>query len=197
MSVVALYLASRSPRRRELLNQIGVIHALVAGDIDETPKSGEAPDSYVIRMATEKACAGLVTMRQHASVPRPVLAADTSVIIDGRMLGKPIDRRDAVAMLTELGNREHQVMTAAAITNGEQLEHRLSVTRVLFQPLSEAQIIRYWQTGEPQDKAGAYGIQGLGAVFVREVQGSYSGVVGLPIAETVELLDCFGVPYWQ
>ncbi|WP_211826017.1 Maf family protein [Kistimonas asteriae] len=197
MSAVSLYLASRSPRRREILDQIGVLYDLVAGDIDETPKAGEAPETYVTRMASEKARAGLAAMVQGQLVQRPVLAADTSVVVDVKILGKPADREEALAMLTALGGREHQVMSAVAIADGERLESRLSVTRVLFSPLSEAQIARYWETGEPQDKAGAYGIQGLGGVFVRELQGSYSGVVGLPIAETVDLLDCVGVPYWQ
>ena len=197
MSAVSLYLASRSPRRREILDQIGVRYELVAGDIDETPKAGETPEDYVARMACEKAGVGLVAMQEAGMVQRPVLAADTSVVVDSKILGKPVDREEAMAMLSELAGRDHQVMTAVAVSDGDRMESRLSITRVLFNPLSEEQIARYWETGEPRDKAGAYGIQGLGAVFVRELQGSYSGVVGLPIAETVDLLDCFGVPYWQ
>ena len=197
MSAVSLYLASRSPRRREILDQIGVHYELVAGDIDETPKTGEIPEEYVARMACEKACAGLAAMLEARMVQRPVLAADTSVVVDGKILGKPADREEAMAMLSALAGRDHQVMTVVAVTDGDRQESRLSITRVLFNPLSEEQIARYWETGEPRDKAGAYGVQGLGAVFVRELQGSYSGVVGLPIAETVDLLDCFGVPYWQ
>ncbi|GAA4647785.1 Maf family protein [Kistimonas scapharcae] len=197
MSAVSLYLASRSPRRREILDQIGVHYELVVGDIDETPNAGEIPEEYVTRMACEKARAGLGAMQEACMVQRPVLAADTSVVVDGKILGKPADREEAIAMLRALAGRDHQVMTAVAVNDDDRLESRLSITRVLFNPLSEEQIARYWETGEPRDKAGAYGIQGLGAVFVRELQGSYSGVVGLPIAETVDLLDCFGVPYWQ
>lgn len=197
MTAVSLYLASRSPRRRELLDQIGVHFDVVAVDIDETPEAQESPEVYVVRMAREKAVAGFSSVSQAQKVPLPVLAADTSVVIEDKALGKPVDRFEAAKMLGLLSGRDHQVMTAVTVTNGERMESRLSISRVVFKPLSAVQIERYWQTGEPQDKAGGYGVQGLGAVFVRELQGSYSGVVGLPIVEAVELLDCFGVPYWQ
>lgn len=197
MSVVSLYLASRSPRRRELLNQIGVRFSVIAGDINETPEAQESPEIYVVRMAREKAAAGsaLVSLRQVERLP--VLAADTSVVMDGHILGKPVDQAEAAKMLGLLSDHTHQVMTAVAVTNGERIESRLSVSQVVFNALSDREIERYWHTDEPQDKAGAYGVQGFGAVFVRELQGSYSGVVGLPIVETVALLNDFGVPYWQ
>ncbi|MCK5894769.1 MAG: septum formation inhibitor Maf [Endozoicomonadaceae bacterium] len=197
MSAVSLYLASRSPRRRELLNQIGVRFNVIAGDIDEVPAAKESPEIYVVRMAREKAAAGAAFVSLREMKRLPILAADTSVVMDGNILGKPVDQEGAATMLGLLSGRSHQVMTAVAVTNGERLASRLSVSRVVFNTLSEREIERYWQTGEPQDKAGAYGIQGLGAVFVRELQGSYSGVVGLPIVETVDLLNDFAVPYWQ
>ncbi|WP_373081985.1 nucleoside triphosphate pyrophosphatase [Zhongshania sp.] len=181
-------LASQSPRRRELLQQIGIQFQVIAADIDETPFFAEDAVDYVQRMAAEKAMA---VVSRAASLP--VLAADTSVIVDGEILGKPDNRAHAVAMLTRLSGRGHQVMTAVALYVGGQLRQRLSVTEVVFANLSPAQIYAYVDTGEADDKAGAYGIQGFAGQFVEHISGSYSGVVGLPLHETAALLSEAGI----
>lgn len=192
-----LYLASRSPRRRELLNQIGVNHQVLQVDVPEAPQQGESPAAYVQRLATEKALAG-ITVRQALGLPElPVLGADTIVVCDQTILEKPQNQAHCQAMLQQLSGRTHQVMTAVALADSQRLECRLSITEVQFRPLDEAEIAAYWSTGEPCDKAGGYGIQGLGAVFVSSLSGSYSGVVGLPIEATVKLMQIFGVPWWQ
>lgn len=183
----AIYLASASPRRRELLAQIGVPLAVLAIEVDETPLPGEAPELYVSRLAINKARAGWAA----SDKTRPVLGADTTVVLDGAILGKPRDKADGLAMLARLSDKNHWVMTAVAVAQGERVEHALSVTEVRFRALSAAECEAYWATGEPADKAGGYGIQGLGALFVANLRGSYSGVVGLPLAETGELLRRF------
>jgi septum formation protein len=187
-----LRLASASPRRRELLTQIGVPHSVKAAHIDESRRPGEAPHDYVRRLAREKA----YSVWQEAA-KLPVLAADTSVVLDGEIFGKPRDREHALQMLTALSNREHQVLTAVALATSDGLDERLSESIVRFRAISEAERIVYWNTGEPWDKAGAYAIQGMGAVFVESLQGSYSGVMGLPIFETAELLRAASVPCWH
>lgn len=189
----ALFLASASPRRRELLTQIGVPFSLLSVAIDETPQAGESPDTYVQRLAREKALAGLASVEQPAAC---VLGADTTVVLDGQILGKPADRADSLAMLQALSGREHQVMTAVALANNTECIVRLVVSRVQFRPITTDEAERYWASGEPADKAGGYAIQGLGAVFVSGLQGSYSGVVGLPLCETAQLLEAFGIPVW-
>lgn len=186
-----LCLASASPRRRELLTQIGVPHTLASADIDETPRAGETPRDYVQRMAREKA--QFVWARQHEI---PVLAADTTVVLEGVVYGKPRDREHGIEMLTHLSGRTHEVMTAVALARPERVEMRLSVSAVRFRPISSAEAAAYWETGEPRDKAGGYAIQGLGAVFIESVGGSYSGVMGLPLFETAELLRSAGLPHW-
>lgn len=183
----SIYLASGSPRRRELLTQIGVEFAVIKAEIDETPLPGEAPADYVLRLARAKARAGWEASDQS----RPVLGADTSVVLDGVILGKPEDREHAIAMLQALAGRSHQVMTAVAVVAGARCESALSVTEVGFRALSARDCADYVESGEPMDKAGGYGIQGLGALFVSDLKGSYSGVVGLPLAETGELLRRF------
>ncbi len=193
-----LYLASGSPRRRELLTQIGIPFTVVSASIDETPLPGEAAGAYVERLARGKAAAGLALLTASGTrEPLAVLGADTAVVLDGRILGKPLDRDDALAMLAALSGREHEVLTAVAVTDGQRTESLCITSRVAFNPISESRAQAYWASGEPQDKAGAYAIQGLGAVFVQGLQGSYSGVVGLPVAETAELLARFGIPCWQ
>ena len=187
-----LVLASASPRRRELLDQLGVLHAVQVADVDESVVAGEPPAAYVERLARAKA--GAVAPRAGGT---PVLGADTTVVIDGEILGKPADAADAPAMLRRLACREHRVLTSVAVCRDTRVLSSVSETRVWFRPLDEAHIARYVATGEPMDKAGAYGIQGFGAAFVARIDGSYSGVVGLPIAETCELLDAFAVPYWR
>lgn len=188
-----LYLASGSPRRRELLNQIGVPFTVVSAPIDETPLPGEAPAAYVERLAQAKAVAGFA----YTDGAGVVLGADTTVVLDGQILGKPENREQALAMLGDLSKREHQVLTAVALTDGQRSISRCVSTTVRFRTISFEEALRYWDSGEPVDKAGGYAIQGLGAVFVSGIEGSYSAVVGLPLSETAELLEQFGVPCWQ
>ncbi len=183
-----VYLASSSPRRRELLTQLGVRHAVLQAAIDERPRIAESPIDYVRRMALEKAQAGAAIGQD-----KPVLAADTSVVLDGRIFGKPIDRVDALAMLACLSGRTHQVLTAVVLLQQGRVHEALSTTQVTFRTLSADEAIAYWQTGEPADKAGAYAIQGLGAIFVARIEGSHSGVMGLPLYETASLLRACGI----
>lgn len=187
-----LRLASASPRRRQLLDLIGVPHVVTPADIDETPRGGEPADDYVRRLAREKAEA---VCRVHQDLP--VLAADTTVVVDGEILGKPESEAEAHAMLTKLSDREHRVYTGVALWHAGTISVGMSTSRVRFAPLSAAEIHAYWQSGEPQGKAGAYAIQGLGAVFVRDLAGSYTGVMGLPLYETAELLRNAGIPVWH
>ena len=193
--MATLYLASGSPRRRELLTQIAVPFLTQIAPIDENALPGESPIAYVERLARAKAQAGLAALAETSDVV--VLGADTSVVLDGRILGKPADRDDALATLSALSGRTHQVLTAVALVSRERLESRVVTSQVTFRPLSQAEIEAYWASGEPQDKAGCYGIQGLAAVFVSQLHGSYSAVVGLPLCETAALLAEFAIPCWQ
>ncbi len=193
--MATLYLASASPRRSELLTQIGVTFTTRIVPIDETPQPGEAPAAYVERLARAKAAAVLDSLPEREGAV--VLGSDTAVVLDGRILGKPLDRHDAVATLTALSGREHQVLTAVALISDERSSARVVTSSVRFKALEQTQIEAYWATGEPRDKAGSYGIQGLAAVFVSQMQGSYSAVVGLPLCETAELLAEFAIPCWQ
>lgn len=188
-----LILASSSPRRQELLTQIGVPFSVQVPAIDETPLVGEAPPAYVQRMAEEKALAVLAQQKGDVCV----LAADTSVIVDGLILGKPADAAEAKAMLLRLSGREHQVLSAIAVADQNRLNSHVVSCKVAFRTLTDAEIDAYWHTGEPRDKAGSYAIQGLGAVFVQAIHGSYSAVVGLPLAETAALLGEFAIACWQ
>jgi septum formation protein len=186
-----IYLASGSPRRRELLAQLGISFELLVMDIDETLQAGEPADAYVCRMARDKARAA------HGRLPArraPVLGADTTVVVDQHILGKPADQDAAAAMLRRLSGRDHDVLTAVAIVDGDEEHESVAVSRtvVTFRSLSDAEIDGYWVTGEPHDKAGGYAIQGLGAVFIEAIHGSYSGVMGLPLFETARLLNGFG-----
>jgi len=183
------HLASASPRRQELLRQLGLHFDVRPADIAEQAWPGEAPADYARRIALEKARAAQTRLDDGL----PVMGADTDVVLDGQILGKPRDRDDALAILAALSGREHEVYSAVAIVQGARAEVLLSVTRVQFGPISPDAAARYWDTGEPADKAGAYGIQGLGAQFVKGLSGSYSGVVGLPLFETTELLLRFGI----
>jgi septum formation protein len=185
-------LASVSPRRRELLSQIGVPHTVVGADIDETARSGELPRDYVLRMARQKA----LTVRERGE-RLPVLAADTTVVLDDVIYGKPRDRADGIAMLGRLSARTHEVLTAVAVADARGVDLRLSVSTVRFRGLTPEECAAYWDTGEPRDKAGAYAVQGAAAVFIESLSGSYSGVMGLPLFETAELLRAAGVAYWQ
>jgi septum formation protein len=190
-----VYLASGSPRRRELLAQIGVPFRLLAAAVDETPLCEESPLAYVSRLAAAKAEAGWASPRDDALTP--VLAADTAVVLDDEILGKPRDRADALHMLRKLSGRAHQVLTAVALRSAAKLKVSVSDSRVTFRPLEPAEARAYWDTGEPRDKAGAYAIQGSAAVFITDLRGSYSGVMGLPLFETAELLQSAGVFHWQ
>lgn len=189
-----LYLASGSPRRRELLAQIGVPFERLSAEVDESVQLNESPEMYVQRLAIAKARAGLAHDLQKNSC---VLGADTAVVLHGTILGKPQSRADALAMLGALSGQIHEVLTAVALISEEHEASCVVKTKVHFRVLSSAECEAYWQTGEPHDKAGSYGIQGLGAVFVQYLEGSYSAVVGLPLAETATLLAEFGIPCWQ
>lgn len=191
LSLPLLCLASASPRRRELLAQIGVAHKVTPADIDETRRPGESPRDYVLRLAREKAL--WVSSRRPDA---PVLAADTAVVLGDEVYGKPQHRDQGLAMLASLAGRSHQVLTAVALATCDCLTSALSESTVQLRTMSEAERAAYWDTGEPQDKAGGYAIQGLGAVFVESLHGSFSGVVGLPLYETAELLRTAGVPCW-
>jgi septum formation protein len=192
-----LYLASQSPRRRELLQQIGVPHQVVTASVEEIPLNHETAAEYVLRLARAKALAGLAHVQASGFTIVPVLGADTVVVCDDDILEKPRDQAHAAAMLQRLSGRTHQVMTAVALAFEDKVEVELSVTDVVFRELDDTEISAYWHTGEPQDKAGGYGIQGLGAVFVQQIRGSYTGVVGLPIEQTIILLKEFALSWWQ
>jgi septum formation protein len=197
-----IFLASRSPRRRELLRQIGVGHDLLllredpkrGVDVDETPHPGELPRDYALRVAIAKASAGLqVAARRAGGVIKPVLAADTTIALDDAIISKPVDAADARRILNRLSGRSHCVMTAVAVAFAERIETRVSESTVVMNVLDGALIERYIATGEPMDKAGAYAVQGRAAAFISRIEGSYSGIMGLPLAETVELLAAFGI----
>ena len=192
-----IYLASRSPRRRELLSQIGVRYHLLLfrsrpdspPDVDESVLANEQPDTYVERVARAKAQAGWRLLRLRNLPFAPVLAADTTVALDGQILGKPADRKEAAEMLAALSGRRHDVFTAVALMRDERIDSAVSRSEVQFKQLSPEDIAQYIATGECDDKAGAYAIQGRAARFIMELRGSYSGVMGLPLFETSQLLD--------
>jgi len=195
-----IYLASRSPRRRELLSQIGVRFQVLMfrdkpetdAELDEAVQEGEAPRAYVERVARAKAQAGWQRLEQRNLPRAAVLAADTTVAVDGRILGKPADRREAAAMLGELSGRRHEVLTAIALKYESHFECAMSVSEVEFKVLSPEDIRQYVGTGECDDKAGAYAIQGRAAQFVADLRGSFSGVMGLPLYETAQMLERMG-----
>ncbi|MEQ6884335.1 Maf family protein [Salicola sp. Rm-C-2C1-2] len=180
-----LVLASASPRRRELLDQIGVWHEVAPVAIDETPVEGEAPDLYVLRMAREKA---LMCQQHWHDTDRLFLGADTTLVVDGRIMGKPDSGAEARAMLARLSGREHQVMSGVALAGPRAVRERVVSSRVRLRPLATSEIDNYVATGEPLDKAGAFGVQGRGAALVAELTGSYTAVVGLPLEAVTDLL---------
>jgi septum formation protein len=200
MSSPVVILASASPRRSELLTQIGVPHRVVPAQIDERRTAGEAIADCVQRLARSKALEVQVALAAvggaAAAVELAVLGADTAVIIDDELIGKPRDRADALSILARLSGRWHQVLSAVALASGNGMQCILSRSEVRFRALKPRECAAYWDSGEPCDKAGAYAIQGLGAAFVEELRGSYSGVVGLPLFETARLLAEAGVPTW-
>ena len=185
-----IVLASRSPRRLELLRQIGIQPEVLPVPVDETPAVNEAPEAYVRRITQDKAEAG-AALRPHQAI----LAADTAVILDRRILGKPKDEDDAIQMLLALSGRTHQVLSGVALWQDQVLRYRLSRSRVRFRPISMHEARDYWRSGEPRDKAGGYAIQGQGALFVEHICGSYSGIMGLPLFETGALLKQAGIGY--
>lgn len=188
-----IYLASRSPRRAELLQQIGIRFSVLPSDIDESQRENEAPANYVLRLAKSKAEVCLAGLRAGNQPLLPVLAADTTVSVDGNILGKPEDAEEASCMLRLMSGRWHEVLTGLAIATPEGIEALLSVTRVEMAALTPDEIEAYIRSGEPFDKAGAYGIQGLAGTFIKRIEGSYSGVMGLPIFETAQLLKRAGI----
>ncbi|MBG6219172.1 MULTISPECIES: nucleoside triphosphate pyrophosphatase [unclassified Janthinobacterium] len=197
-----IYLASKSPRRRELLRQIGIDFELLllrsdgprGADVTEEVLAGESALDYVARVSNEKAAFAWNLVHRRHLPPRPVLAADTTVTIDGVILGKPADRVEAVAMLQQLSGRTHQVLTSIAVHYQHFAEQRTQVSHVRFGVLSPAAIAAYCATPEPYDKAGGYGIQGSAALFVEHIEGSHSGIMGLPLYETAQLLKLAGLP---
>ena len=196
-----IYLASRSPRRRELLQQIGIAHEVLTQrikaergpDVNEDPLPGENPRDYVVRVCHAKVESGWLRVIQRKLPLRGVLAADTTVCLGDAILGTPRNAAEATEFLTRLSGREHEVLTAIAFKLGERVQAELSVTTVRFRALDAGEIARYVASGEPMDKAGAYGIQGRAGAFVSEIRGSYSGVMGLPLHETALLLARFGI----
>lgn len=182
-----LHLASASPRRREILTALGISFTSAGVDVDEAPQTGESPEGMVVRLAAEKAAA--------AAPPDAgaILGADTAVVLEGRIFGKPAGEAEALEMLGTLSGRVHEVYTGVALRSGRRTATALSRSTVRFRRISADEAARYWQSGEPRDKAGAYAIQGLGGIFVESLQGSYSGVVGLPVYETAVLLGRAGI----
>lgn len=182
-----LYLASSSPRRREILEALGIEFTVNAVDVDESRLAGESPRQMVLRLAAAKAAAAEV------EAGGLVIGSDTAVVLDSEMLGKPNDKDDAIAMLMSLSGREHVVLTGVALRGPDGVCSAVSSTNVSFREISRDEALAYWQSGEPRDKAGAYGIQGRGGAFVSAISGSYSGVVGLPVFETAQLLKAAGI----
>jgi septum formation protein len=197
MSLPVIYLASASPRRSQLLEQIGVAHRVMPVDIDESVRAGERPADYVVRLAGQKAEALWARLPAHDRAAAAILGSDTTVTLDGQIFGKPSDRADGLAMLRRLSGRTHQVLTAVALcvgtpANAASCEVRLSESEVTFGTLSDLDIEGYWSTGEPLGKAGGYAVQGRAAAFIVRIAGSYSGIMGLPLADTAELLHKIG-----
>ncbi len=191
METFDIYLASQSPRRRELLAQIGVRFEVLPVEVHEAPAAGESAEEYVRRVALDKARAGWASDARSAD--RPVLGSDTEVVVDGEVQGKPRGVDHGLAMLARLSGRSHQVLSAVAVVQGEREAVAVSASTVTFRPVAEAEIRAYWATGEPADKAGGYAIQGRAAVFIERLEGSFSGVMGLPLYETARVLGAFGV----
>ena len=189
---VQIILASASPRRKELLDQINVSYRVYPVDLDETPWPDETPLDYVQRVAAEKSAA----CKAQLNTELPVLAADTAVILGSVIMGKPKDKADAMAMLTQLSGKTHQVYSAVSL-RGREHGQAVSITEVTFRCLTEQEMLAYWHSGEPVDKAGSDAIQGRGGVFIESIKGSFSGVVGLPLFETAELLSKQGIELFK
>ena len=183
-----IYLASASPRRRELLRQLGVEFEAMPSNILEVRQTGESPADYVLRVARDKAQFVAKLVNERGLPVFPVLGADTEVVLDGEILGKPQDRVHGMALLRRLSGRTHEVLSAVCVVDQDSVHAALSTSRVTFSPLTEAEIVHYWETDEPADKAGAYAIQGKAAAFIERLEGSYSAVMGLPLHELAEIL---------
>ena len=198
-AAATLVLASASPRRSALLRQLGLVHRVVPAQLEERRLEGELIEQCVQRLAAQKALqvSAQLTAAEPGAPPMAVLGADTTVVIDGRMLGKPRDRDDGLSMLERLSGREHTVLSAVALVYAGTMHAARSRSLVRFRGLARPECEAYWDSGEPQDKAGGYAIQGRGAVFVESLVGSYSGVMGLPLFETAALLTAAGLPVWQ
>lgn len=190
-----VWLASASPRRAQLLTQIGVRYRRLSIAVDESMLPGETPQQMAQRLACLKASAGWASLQGEKQLP--LLAADTLVVVDGQILGKPESEEQAISMLLQLSGGVHQVLSAITVIDKGRMESCLVETQVRFRELSREECQRYWNTGEPRDKAGAYGIQGYGALLVASIEGSYSNVVGLPLFETAQMLGRFGVSVWN
>ncbi len=184
-----IYLASASPRRQELLRQLGLDFEVIPSNLEEVPQLGESPAEYVQRVARDKAHHVSGRAQERGLAPHPVLGADTEVVLDGEVLGKPRDRAHGLDMLRRLSGQAHEVLSGVCVLHGEREYTALSVSRVTFRALTGAEIAAYWDTGEPADKAGAYAIQGRAAAFIERLEGSYSGVMGLPLYELAGILQ--------
>ncbi len=183
-----IYLASASPRRQELLRQLGLDFEVIPSNLEEVLQPGERPQDYVARVARDKAHHVARQLREQGKPLRPVLGADTEVVLDGGVLGKPRDREHGIEMLRKLSGRTHDVLSGVCVLHDGREHAALNVSRVTFRPLTEAELAAYWDTGEPADKAGAYAIQGRAAAFIERLEGSYSGVMGLPLYELTGIL---------
>lgn len=184
-----IYLASASPRRQELLRQLGLDFEVIASNLEEVPLPGERPQDYVARVARDKARYVERQLREQGEALHPVLGADTEVVLEGEILGKPRDRAHGLEMLRKLSGRTHDVLSGVCVVHNGRERAALNVSRVTFRPLTDAEIAAYWDTGEPADKAGAYAIQGRAAAFIERLEGSYSGVMGLPLYELAGILQ--------
>jgi len=183
-----IYLASASPRRQELLRQLGLDFEVIASNLEEVPLPGERPPDYVARVARDKARHVARQLQEQGESLHPVLGADTEVVLDSEILGKPRDREHGIGMLRKLSGRTHEVLSGVCVLYDGREHAALNVSRVTFRPLTEAELAAYWDTGEPADKAGAYAIQGRAAAFIERLEGSYSGVMGLPLYELTGIL---------
>lgn len=188
-----IYLASASPRRQELLHQLGIPFEVIPSHIEETRGATESPTDYVHRVAIEKVHHVATDIARSGRPPYPILGADTEVVLDGEVLGKPRDREHGISMLTRLQGRTHDVLCAVALLHHGEQYTALSSSRVTFSPMTVTEIVRYWETGEPVGKAGAYAIQGCAAAFIQRIEGSYSGIVGLPLFELSQLCQQAGI----
>ncbi len=187
-----VYLASASPRRQDLLRQAGIAHQVIVPSIDEVVQSGETAEEFVMRVAREKAQFVLALIAQQGKPAAPVLGADTCIALEGEIFGKPADREQGIHMLSRLAGRSHEVLTGVALLSEGKLLQELSRSRVVFGAISASEIEDYWDSGEPADKAGAYAIQGSAAAFIERIEGSYTGIVGLPLFEVTNMIKKFG-----